>query len=342
MSDSAVAVISDAHLGEKNSWMERDRVQSAVVAAIAHRTSTRTLVLLGDTLDLNFGTLTTAIEGRLEGSGRRPGFRALLDAVCKGTAVDSVVYVPGNHDYMIWDWEAQQRNVLSQLARGNQLCGSLLTSGEFGDPFLAGLVPAGRPVSFTLAYPHYVAGIGEHKVVMTHGHHFERVQCGGVALADIARETDRERFLRKMAIAMAQYQTFAHMLAMRRHSRQDIHRWYWALTRPIDAISDLINAVRGMRGHLPSRGTFEAINLYLRFLAAETKASALVYGHSHRPGGWLPGKHPVSVPVYNCGSFVPPRSADASMLFLGPGEKGLGVELVSFSASGGESSVSLT
>jgi hypothetical protein len=157
---------------------------------------------------------------------------------------------------------------------------------------------------------------------------------------------DPQAFLRDMAIAMAQYQGFVHTLAIRRHSRRQVHRWYWGLTRSFDCVSDLIKTIRGMRGHAPSSKTLNMIDLYLRFLAPDTKAAAFVYGHSHRPGKWLtpgdPRKGGRRVPVYNCGSFVPPRGMEASMLLLAPGQDGPVVDLISLSASGTETSVRLT
>jgi len=342
---ASVAVLSDAHLGERNSWLEKQAVQDGVISALNARPTVGTLVLLGDTLDLNLGPLVTGVEGRLRDSGRRPGLRSFLREVCSRTAIGGIVYVVGNHDYAVWDWEATQRNALTPLSRGESLHGAVVMSDTFPDPFLAGLLPDAKRHMLSLAFPHYLATIGTHRVVMTHGHHLDRVQTEGIALTDLPKASDPQVFLRNLTIASAQYQTFAHALSIRRRTRAELHRLYWGLAPIYDFLVSAYKASRGLRKHAPSAAVLRAVDVYVHCVAAEPSASAFVFGHTHVPGKWMTkgdanrGWRPVC--VYNSGSFVPPRGMDSSLLLLGlEGEQLVG-DLVGFTSAGAEKTLPL-
>ena len=337
MSPSSVAVLSDGHLGDRDSWLETEVVQHALVSYLARHPSVTSLVLLGDTLDLNFGTLKTAIDGRyLDRSSRRPGFRALLGAICSETRIGSIVYVPGNHDYAIWDWEARQRHVLAALARGEELPHRPMCRGCLEDSFLAGLVPAGRQVRFSVTFPDHVRGVGDHWIVLTHGHWLEKVQTGGVVLADVASADCTQAFLEHLAVASAQYQAFASALAIRRRTRVGLHKVYKAITSAWDCVCICYEAMRRMRGKAPSAAALRVIDVYLRYVVRDALASGL----GPRPS--TPRLRPSSSATPMCPASgrlqVPPRGETASMLILSPAEYGVAADLIRFIPSGDETS----
>jgi len=335
--DSAVAVLSDAHFGDRSSWLETPSVHAGVVDLLKQRSDVSVLVLLGDTLDLNFGSLTTAIEGRLRGTMRRPGFRAFMAAVCQSTSVRKIIYIPGNHDYMIWDWEARQRNVLEPLGAGHPLSGTMLQGGMFSDPFLAGVLPEGHRENMMIVFPHLVLKLSENRVVLTHGHVLDRIQNGGVKLASIADTADRRVFFRRLSIASAQYQMFAHTIAVRRSTRRGTHTWYHRITGLHDRLSELRERIFGLRNKAPSQKILRDIGLYVTHVVGLSDAHAFVFGHTHLAGVWtcVPSMLNASpMKVYNCGSFLPPGNRNASMLILTNTKGNLIGEIIAFSRSG--------
>ena len=339
-----VAVMSDTHFGDSDSWMERQAIQDAVTLSLAARPSIGTLVLLGDTLDLNFAPWKTAVDGRWHGAERPrdPGLRAFLHAACTSTKVDRIVYVPGNHDYSVWDLEATNRNTLDALRAGEELPFRPMWCDRLDDSFLTGLIPEDQRgnVELTVPFPHCVAVVGGHRVVLTHGHWFDRMQTAGVALSELDAPSgpEAQAYLRELVIASAQYQTFARGIAIRRASRAGLHGLYKFAAGIWDFLHARFERKHGLRGKRPNKDILRAISAYLRCVAIGTPASALVFGHTHTPGAWEVETDGQRLPVYNSGSFLPREGEKATMLVLRPDEGELGVDLVGFTESGEETS----
>lgn len=333
MPDPSILVLSDAHLGDRHSWLHSPKVQDGVISAIEADESVDTLVFLGDTLDLNYGTMTAAIEGICDDAypGYRPGWRALLEGICARTKVEKIVYVPGNHDYMMWEWQARRQNTLTPLGKGQLLGGEVMSRGVLPDHFLRGVLPEGCQGRLLVRYPDYTAQVGGHRVVLAHGHHLDKRQTEGIALREVADGEDPERFRRRLELAVAQYQAFAHLISIRRASRRLVRR-------VLGKVGAWLAILSSFRGHKPSTETLSNIRIYLQYLAEVPDASAFVFGHTHEPGGWnrrgAPGRFESCPPVYNCGSFVPPRRERASMLLLSPSGDGPTVDLIRFERSG--------
>ena len=339
MPTPSVAVLSDAHLGDEKSWLERAAVQQAVTEQLACRCPGGTLVLLGDTLDLNFGTLTEAIEGDAKASPPRLGLRSLLASICSNADLARIIYVPGNHDYPIWDWEARQRNVLTPLSHGQALGGGILSRDVFDDSFLAGARPPGSRVRFSMAFPDVTVHMEAHRLLLTHGHHLDQVQTGGVPLRKVVTQRCPKRFLDRLEKASAQYQTFAYALAIRRSTRKQIHRWYFRITGVLDWLRDSYLRARSLRHNPISSGLLRTIQAYAWYVAEDPAPSAFVFGHTHMPGRgktrpWRGRRWPV-FHVFNSGSFVPPRKREASMLVVSLADSGdLVVEQLNFTKAG--------
>ncbi len=333
MAASSVAVLSDAHLGDPHSLLELTAIQEAVIGAVAER-SPQALVLLGDTLDLDFGTLVTSIEGRHRHADRA-GLRALLVGLCRNTSIGEIRYVAGNHDFVVWDWEAMWQHTLRPLHDGGKLTGDVKRKGCLCDSFLTGLLPADAKPEFTVVFPHCVVTVGGADIVLTHGHYLDAWQCGGMSLLELNRlpESKHEEFLDKLFKASAQYQTVLEAMAARRAWRARSHRIYSAATAPLDWLNSWLSARFGLRGKPLSSKQVPMIEAYLRYVARGTTASAFVFGHTH-----VPGRRETPVPIYNSGSFVPPLSYQASVLFLHPAQDGAEAEMVWFDAKGGVTS----
>jgi hypothetical protein len=148
------------------------------------------LVLLGDVLDLS-----VASDEEAYGAAR-----VFFTALQRDGLARELVYVPGNHDFDIWNVVEQQVSVINQLKQGalprpfRRAVPGVIDAREspprlrlpdvaarpewhsartdYGGLFLDHITP--EPVVFDFAYPnlYLVTGEGE-TVLLTHGHYFE-------------------------------------------------------------------------------------------------------------------------------------------------------------------------
>src|SRR5689334_20484734 len=102
------------HFGATQSSINSDELRRALVAHIAEAAPWTEIVFTGDLLDANLSTFLRAIEGHAgNGAAEVVGFRRFieeLDATMHATGRGGLaslagrwVYVPGNHDYKVWD-----------------------------------------------------------------------------------------------------------------------------------------------------------------------------------------------------------------------------------------------
>ena len=116
-----IAVISDVHLGNPKSYMaHRDQNSGEIVpgkyfndfiSAIKNKFNNKSLdylVLLGDVLDFS---VTSYIEAYDIG---KFFFQKLRDE----KLTDEIIYIPGNHDFDIWDTVQYQLNITNRVIRG--------------------------------------------------------------------------------------------------------------------------------------------------------------------------------------------------------------------------------
>ena len=71
------------------------------------------LRLLGDILDLQLANWAQAIEGMiLPNRGRVVGFRHFINHLLEQTGATEIWYIPGNHDYRIFDYHSIDRYLI--------------------------------------------------------------------------------------------------------------------------------------------------------------------------------------------------------------------------------------
>jgi UDP-2,3-diacylglucosamine pyrophosphatase LpxH len=153
------------------------------------------LVLLGDIFDLSVSDF----------DGAYGAAEAFFRAVHRDGVARQVIYVPGNHDFSVWNLLSQEINVIKQVEDDDPIKtrmakpGVLLeapapgqreltladanpdpVTGRYGGLFLDHLATdgdngAGVPLTFNVAFPnlYFVPAEGP-PVLMTHGHFFER------------------------------------------------------------------------------------------------------------------------------------------------------------------------
>jgi len=184
-----LAVLSDLHLGAQNCVLVRDGMRlpalDLLLEAIASGGSLDILVILGDLFDLSLAPFDKAW------ADARVFFEALRPHATK------VVYVPGNHDFSMWNYLEQDIAITNRIrTKGSPKAFRYsvpavldFTAGSGGTPRLAGidptpgsgydggyfqeLWPCGEDSEFLVAYPNLYLLEDGGTTLMTHGQYFD-------------------------------------------------------------------------------------------------------------------------------------------------------------------------
>ncbi len=328
-------VLSDVHFGTPESSINDDRLRGALIGYMASRAPWEEIVLAGDLLDVNLSTLTLAIEGgRMEGSNvPLSGFRKFLeelDAAMRRQSPDKGleelarrwIYLPGNHDYKIWDM-LSSKVVCEDVIASGQPMGSvptpLMSHKWAGDEaFLAGLFrPYGVADRVVIAYPNHEIsfGGGRDMLVVAHGHYLDPKQTGFNNLSDhlpagaAAPVADDAR--RHIFIETAQYQTAANAVSFTKFWRELANaavgpdslgnKVRKLFSRIAGWLLKLFSPIEATRGRQLSPNLLANIECYLeRFCGYARPPRWFVFGHTHRQESGRTDR--LGVEVYNAGS----------------------------------------
>jgi len=188
-----LAVLSDLHLGAQNCVLVRDRARlealdllcRAIAEGAGSDGSLDCLVILGDLFDLSLAPFDKAWEDA------RTFFAAVRPLATR------VVYVPGNHDFSMWNYLEQDIAVTNRIRTQGSPKGFRysvpavldFTAGSAGAPRLAGidptpgsgydggyfqeLWPRGEDREFLVAYPNLYLLEDSGTTLMTHGQYFD-------------------------------------------------------------------------------------------------------------------------------------------------------------------------
>lgn len=341
--DARYLVLSDMHFGTPESSVNERRYLEALVARMVSRAPWEEIVLTGDLLDVNLSTLTRSLEGGTWPGLEAPlfGFRdfvALLDARMKlaGKGLADLarrwVYVPGNHDYKLWDMLSARIVCDDVIARGDPL-GTVPTplmkyAWKGGAAFFAGIFGRFGVQDVWVEYPNHEVAFGDHGTLLfTHGHYLDPSQTRWNDLADNLRGiTDPARIQeirRRIFIETAQYQAVANAVSFTQGTRRIVdelvgpdgvgNKLHKVLTRVGGWILGLLVSRRAsQRGQELSARHLENIDYYVdQFCACDPRPSWLVFGHTHRQGL---GESRRGIRVFNVGSCYPDR--DMPITFL--------------------------
>ena len=143
MSAEAI-VFSDLHFGDPRSLLHDDSHLDKLLSIARQHRPIRRIVLLGDILDLQIGNWSLAIEGLPQAGGhkRSAGFRRFLNELVAQVEPKYVHFVPGNHDYRVFDYLSVDRYLMARLATGKRLHGKVSFYRHFRKPFLRGVLTA--------------------------------------------------------------------------------------------------------------------------------------------------------------------------------------------------------
>lgn len=336
-------VLSDMHFGTPESSINRAEYRRSLVEYIVSRAPWEEIIFTGDLLDVNLSTLTRAIEGHESDEGTSCGFRHFLeelDGSCRRLPSPSTlnelatrwIYVPGNHDYKIWDLLATRANCEDVLGSGARLDpGRMpLARGAWpnGDSFFAGIFkPFGAQARVAVEYPDHDVAFGGDTMVFTHGHYLDASQTRGHDLTDNLRNTPpnvARKTIHTIVVDTAQYQAVANAVSFKPETRRFINNlfgprglWnkvYQMGIRIVAWLARLLFVRRGaLRGKALSTHQLDNIETYLgAFRDGAPLPRWFVFGHTHQQGH---GRTPTrNIEVYNAGSCYPDHGLPITFL----------------------------
>jgi predicted phosphodiesterase len=341
-------VLSDMHFGTQESSVNESRYRKALIDEMVSKSPWEEIIFIGDLLDINLATFTLAIEGGKDSGLDTPlsGFRQFLkelDAGIHGTFGDKGlkdlakkwVYVPGNHDYKVWDMLSAKVVCEDVLAAGNPM-GSVPTPllkyrwmGE--ESFFAGIFrPYDVQSLVVVEYPNHEIDF-DHKretMVLTHGHYLDKAQTRFNDLSkrfSKANTPDEIKATRRgIFIATAQYQTAANAVSFTKGWRG----FFNIIVGPgSDAFTRFSSRVANWflyrlfpaekrEGEGLSQKQLGNIACYLKHFCGYVKSPRwFIFGHTHRQGRATIQEG--ALEVYNAGSCYPDRGMPMTFIEIG-------------------------
>ena len=317
MASNKTIVLSDLHFGDPSSSLRHPRVHAGLLDFLQHQGRIDKIVLAGDILDANINSLTRAIEG-FDGN---LGFRAWLRSVAAldACATTEFVYVPGNHDYIIWNLLSTQTAFMDALERGETLGKGPLMAQYYPAPFLRGVAPPSHRARFHVDYPDHVIDVNGKKTVITHGHYLDRSQTLFAELDRLIREEgDVQKAVRRYFILTAQYQAVANAVSYSKNTSKfidDAHK----------AIAEAIEVLGFLRGKPIDDDLVASIRMYLGVFRGMDQLDVFVFGHTHRAAranarnfGRKPHDQgfPSGFDIFNTGCFLDGPKRQGSFLLI--------------------------
>lgn len=318
-------IFSDLHFGDPQCSLRREAVTTCLRDFLRSLGPVDELILAGDILDANISSLTTAIEG-VKGSKTWPkqiGFRQWLSFLFAdaGFIVNRIVYLPGNHDYIIWNILSTDRAFVQPISQGKVPTGLPLIRGEFSKAFIRGVAPKEWRDRFMVYYPDYEFSLSGRQILVTHGHYLDDKQTLLKDLDKLIRRAggDEAKAVRKFFIGTAQYQAVANAISYLKGSRTLVEKVYKAL----DGFWSMFGKLRNQP---IDEEMLTAIDLYLRHFAKK-QPDVFIFGHTHEAGHTF--THPSDkdgrkVEVWNDGSFLEAVDRNLAGTFLLAEDNGSG------------------
>ena len=307
-------VLSDLHFGDSRCTLHSMRTAHALVDRLKEYRPLEEIFLLGDILDLQLATWSQAIEGRILNHGpakRAVGFRYFLNFLLQQTGAHTVTYVPGNHDYKIFDYHSIDRHLILPLKSGKKLSGRVSFFRKFAPSFLQGLID-GNSAQFRVIYPHHTIRASRWRILLTHGHYFDPSQSFYQeitrAFRDAASRPDIPRLRKQFFKRASSYQNTVSGLSIEPKFRSIFNSIY----QPVTSFKQSLQHRK--RKGLITPAMRRNIEAYLAF-CCRGKVQGVIFGHTHNPGKAAFHDGPLQF-AWNAGTFLreSPQSPTGSFL----------------------------
>ncbi len=352
MNDSAPAkylVLSDVHFGTKESSINRKAVSDGVTEYLLSHGPYKEIIFTGDLLDVNLSTFTKSIEG---GRGLF-GFRSFLEGLDKDRSIGELagqwIYLPGNHDYKIWDMLSTQVVCVDVLAAGERM-GSVESPHEEdawanGASFISGIFPEPARPKVTVKYPDHEVKGPSWTMLFTHGHYLDEKQTLFNRLEDKFEKAKDEKAIlgarKKIFIETAQYQTVANAVSFTRTTRDLVDDLVGPgniasrIRKLIPAVGfnlvKLLFPLEEMKGKKIYRERLRAIEAYIKYFRGyDSPPDYFIFGHTHVQHAsntrLLPTDSRIykdrDIKVYNAGAFYERAGKPATFIEIEVGADG--------------------
>lgn len=320
-------IFSDIHFGDRQCSLSSQSVALGLRSFLWELGTIDELILAGDILDANISSLTTAIEGK-KNSGPWPkqlGFRQWLSHLFEDSNFDvaRIVYIPGNHDYIIWNILSTNEAFVVPISEGKAPISLPLMQGTFSKPFIGGTAPARIRDRFQVIYPEYEFALAGRQVLVTHGHYLDEQQTLFKHLEELIRieHGNRQEAIRKFFIGTAQYQVLANAVSFMKASRTFVEKAY----KGVSAVFDAINVLGRLRDQPIDTNLLKAVEGYLYYFRGKEAPDVFVFGHTHNSGhaststlSQSKGKRLINktIDVWNTGCFLGSRSTRPAGTFI--------------------------
>jgi UDP-2,3-diacylglucosamine pyrophosphatase LpxH len=316
-------IFSDLHFGDPFCSLYSQPVVLGLRSFLRGLGTVDELILAGDVLDANVSSLHRAIEGR-KNSGAWPkqiGFRNWLAYLFEDNKFNCqrVIYIPGNHDYIIWNILSTNKAFVEPISQGLSPTGAPLTEGTFPEPFIRGVAPEGIRERFSVSYPDYEFSLQGHNVLVTHGHYLDETQTLFKTLRELIKKEkgNRAEAVAKFFKVTAQYQAVANAVSYMKDSRDFVEIVYRGL-------GSLLEVVGKLRDQPIDAKMLEAIEMYLYYFR-QKEPDVFIFGHTHEAAhtntaafGRDKSKRLIGkvIDVWNDGSFIKSKSTRQAGTFI--------------------------
>lgn len=286
-------IFSDLHFGDSACSLRFQRVADGVRKYLRGHKSMEEIILAGDILDTNISSFTTAIFGvggdMTPSSGgkfkwpKQIGLQGWLAHLLAdgGFKAKRIVYIPGNHDYKVWDLLATQANFMKPIAAGKRPAKDSvpLMEGEFSHSFISGLAPESNRRQFVVVYPDYLFYLGKKKVLVTHGHYLDKKQTMGKSVEDALKEKDGKKAAARRLFFQrtAQYQAVASAVSYVKTTRDKVDLIHKMVSRLYDM------SLGSLRNKAIDGKQLKAIEQYLLYYR-QLSPDIFIFGHTHEAG----------------------------------------------------------
>jgi UDP-2,3-diacylglucosamine pyrophosphatase LpxH len=304
-------IFSDLHFGDPSCSLSCQPVALGLRSFLWSLGTVEDLILAGDILDANISSLTRAIEGK-KSPGTWPkqiGFRHWLAHLFEDNKFDAkrIVYIPGNHDYIIWNILSTNEVFVDPISQGKVPTNLPLSEGKFPQPFIRGVAPEEVRDRFSVVYPDYEFELAGRFVLVTHGHYLDEQQTLFRNLSALVRaeKGNKKEAVRKFFIGTAQYQAVANAVSYLKGTREFVEKAYKSISSIFDAIGKLRNKPIDVN-------MLKAIEMYLCYFRNK-EPDVFVFGHTHEAGhtstkvlvsDTAKRLIPKDIEVWNDGSFL--------------------------------------
>ncbi|MFO7965966.1 MAG: hypothetical protein R6U50_18720 [Desulfobacterales bacterium] len=272
-------------------------------------------------------------------TGARQFMAAIQETGPGAKSIKNWIYLPGNHDYLVWTLLSNKMIYVDTLTSGNRLNvkRSSLKEGIWkrGTAFISGIFPPEIRKRVTVEYPDHVIRSNGRKIVITHGHYLDPKQTLFKRLKELLHETgDQKKAIERMYVETDRFQVVANALTysseLQRYMNYVLRTGRFAQNLSL-TIGKYVGVgknstrfpVSPLRDEQINLGQLRAAEFYLKYFRNYKRApDYFIYGHTHRRGisstDRIPEKKRLypekAINVHNTGAFLTKKGVAASFI----------------------------